>query len=89
MPSESTPLSADGRAAMKRWLENWRAVNEAQDELVRSEPPRDSARCLEDGLSLIAFGRRMRDPGVARDRREADVETVRRAWRQLRLARGR
>lgn len=75
------------RNATRQWLARWRVVNEAQDELVRSQPPPDPAWCLEAGLSLISFGRRMRDPSVARDRAEADVEAVRRAWRQLRLAR--
>lgn len=79
--------SASIREQMRRWIENWRVVNEAQDDLVRSEPTPDPAASLEAGLALIAFARSIREgrPHLA-DGREVDEESVRRTWRRLRAA---
>jgi hypothetical protein len=72
---------------MRRWIENWREVNEAQDDLVRSEPTPDAAASLEAGLSLIAFAGSIRErhPQIEAER-EVDEESVRCTWRRLRAA---
>lgn len=76
------------RERMRQWVANWRVVNEAQDELIRSEPTPNSAACLEAGLSLIGVALRLRESSPPfDDSREADDEPVRRTWRRLRAAR--
>jgi hypothetical protein len=77
--------STADREQRRRWIANWRVVNDAQDELARSAAAPDPAASLARGLSLIEFARRVR----ARDgdtRRDRDVESVRRTWRRLRAA---
>lgn len=70
---------------MRQWLENWRRVNEAQNELVRCEPQPDSTASLGSGFALIELARALRQaspqPGEAGD---AGVESVRRTWCRLR-----
>lgn len=79
--------SAAARELRRRWIENWRVVNEAQDSLVRSESMPDPATSLEAGLSLIAFARTLsRDNARPPHGREADDEAVRRTWQRLRAA---
>ena len=78
------------REQMRQWLANWRAVNEAQDNLVRSDPAPDPASALERGLSLIEFALPVRAPLPEGDRsHDLEDESVRHTWRQLRLSYGR
>lgn len=79
--------STFAREQMRRWTQNWRVVNEVQDELVRAEPVPDAAGALEAGLSLMAFAREVReaDPQLAAWR-EAGEDSVRCTWQRLRAA---
>lgn len=85
--------SPGDREGLRRWLENWRAVNRAQDELVRVVPPPAPAVSLAAGLSMIDLALRLggRRPQVEevewRQRRE--TESVQRTWIRLRAAHGR
>ena len=83
-------VSMVDRTRLRRWVSNWRTVNEVQDELTRAMAPPDPAACLERGLSLIAFTRHARtaSPDAMRDR-EAGAQAVRQTWRRLRAAHGR
>ena len=82
------PPVAD-RDQLRRWLANWRVVNETQDALTRAAPPVDSATCLALGVSMIDIALHLR-------RRHADVEeragsedhSVQQTWRRLRAAYG-
>ena len=81
--------SAIARTRVRQWMHNWRLVNEAQDEIVRSQPTPDPEVCLEAGLSLIAFARRISEshPQLTEGHQgEADEDSVRRTWRRLRAA---
>jgi hypothetical protein len=70
---------------MRQYLENWRRVNKAQDELVRSEPARDPAASFESGFSLIELARALRQASPQRgEADDADAESVRRTWCRLR-----
>jgi hypothetical protein len=72
------------REQMRRWMDNWRAVNAAQDELVRAAPPPDPVACLELGLSMIALALDA-NAGPRIDSQEAD-DAVTDVWRRLRAA---
>jgi hypothetical protein len=86
--SDMTPTG--DHEQMRRWMANWRIVNEAQDELVRTAQAQDPTACLETGLSLIDFALRGREGRPTLARTDAsDVESVSRTWRRLRAAYGR
>ena len=79
--------SASTREQMRQWIENWRVVNEVQDDRGRSEPTPDAAASLEAALSLIAFAGSIRGGHAQLEHgREVDEESVRRTWRRLRAA---
>jgi hypothetical protein len=78
------------REQLQKWLANWRAVNEAQDALVRSSPPSDPAASLATALSMIDFALRMtRGHAPVGRRQDDDADSVRRSWIRLRAAYGR
>jgi hypothetical protein len=56
MPSDPTPLDDDGRAAMKRWLENWRRVGPILErerwERLAAMTAEDNQRVSEQLLDL-------------------------------------
>ena len=83
--ADTTPESVQEQ--MRRWLANWREVNEAEDEQSRTGPAPDPATCLETGLSLIDFVLRSRTPDAQVDEWSTGrTEAVRRTWRRLRAA---
>ena len=82
--AETTSRSA--REQARRWIENWRVVNEAQDALARSGPAPDAAACIEAGLALIRFARSAREANATTSGREAGEEAVRQTWLRLRAA---
>jgi hypothetical protein len=86
--ADTTPAVDPER--MRQWIANWRLVNDAQDELIRSEPIQDPAACLKRGLSLIELARRLRGPRPATDLSpDPEDESVRETWRRLHASRGR
>ena len=85
----STASSAVNRDAMRRWLANWRAVNEAQDELVRAAPAPNPVACLEQGLEMIDLARQVTSAGqqaVPTDANKDDAAAIQRTWARLRSA---
>jgi hypothetical protein len=86
----SRHVSKAERDAMRRWLGNWKVVNQVQDDLIRNAPPDDPAASLERGLSLIDFARRLAGQSSDGDsRRDTEAESVRQTWMRLRAAYGR
>jgi hypothetical protein len=86
----SDGASATDRDQMRRWLANWRVVNETRDELVRSAPPSDPVACLARGLSLIDFARRLHESRGDDDAlSDSEDESVRETWVRLHASRTR
>jgi hypothetical protein len=72
------------RQDVRRWLARWRAVNEKQDELARSEPAPDAGTLLESGLSLIEFAFALQRPTLDDAEARKGSDAVRATWRRLR-----
>jgi hypothetical protein len=76
------------RERLRRWVANWRIVNDAQDALIKAAPPADPAACLAIALSMI-------DVAMQISRRHAPVaqhhedDSVHQTWIRLRAAYGR